>query len=58
MSERMDRTQKGQMKAKRQRHVSVLLVFNRDYFPFAELIAGGKASFTCKTGATEDESSH
>lgn len=58
MSERINRMQKGQMKAKRQRHISVLLVFNRDYFPFAQIIAGGKAGFTYKTGATEDELSH
>lgn len=59
MSERMDRMQKSQMKAKRQRHISVLLVFTRDYFPFAQItVCGGKVGFTCKSGATEDESSH
>lgn len=42
MSERMERMQKGQKKAKRQHHISVLLVFNRDYFPFAQIIVGGK----------------
>lgn len=42
MSERMARMQKGQMKAKHQCHISVLLVFNRDYFPFAQIIAGEK----------------
>lgn len=41
-SERMARMQEGQMKAKRQRHISVLLVCNRDYFPFAQIIAGEK----------------
>lgn len=38
MSERMDRMQKSQMKAKCQCHISVLLVFTRDYFPFAQII--------------------
>lgn len=33
MSEGMDRMQKGQVEARRQHHISVLLVFNRDYFP-------------------------
>lgn len=48
MRERMDRMQKGQMKAKRQRHISVLLVLNRDYFPFAQIIAGGKRASQVK----------
>lgn len=38
----MGRMQKGQMKVKRQHPISVLLVCNRDYFPFAYIIAGGK----------------
>lgn len=40
-SERMDRRQKGRIKTRCQRHISVLLVFNRDYFPFAQLVTGG-----------------
>jgi len=42
MSERTESMQKGQMKAKRQRHISVLLGFKRDYFPFAQITAEGK----------------
>lgn len=41
MSEGMDRMQKGQMEAQCQHHISVLLVFNRDYFPLAQVIVGG-----------------
>lgn len=33
MSEGMDRMQEGQVEAQCQHHISVLLVFNRDYFP-------------------------
>lgn len=42
MSEGMDRMQKGQMEAQCQHHISVLLVFNRDYFPFAQVVVGGE----------------
>lgn len=58
MSEGMDRMQKGQIEAQCQHHISVLLVFNRDYFPLAQIIVGGKSGCTCKTGATKDEPSH
>lgn len=58
MSEEMDRMQKGQMEAQCQHHISVLLIFNRDYFPLAQIIGGGESGCTCKIGATEDEPSH
>lgn len=38
MSEGMDRMQKGQVEAQCQYHISVLLVFHRDYFPLAQIV--------------------